>query len=323
MWKSLFRRALLGSVAIVGVLALGAVPANAAHVGCGATITQSTVLDSDLTDCSQDGLVIGADGITLDLDGHTIDGQGGFSGVSNDGSYDGITIKDGRIKQFEFAVDMYEANDVTVSGLFASETISHAVLFVRSNSCVLRGSISYRTGAGLVNPLESTNCLIEHNASFSTGENRAEAIFLFKAVNATVRWNWVSGAYRGIHLGSASNNVITNNFLWGNVRGIEVFDSTDSHLLWNVVTNSQESGIHIWNDGVLGTEIFGTRIIGNVARHNGDDGIHVDDKDTFIARNRANRNADLGIQAVPGVTDGGGNTARGNGNAAQCTNVAC
>jgi hypothetical protein len=323
MSKSSFRRTFLGVVAAACILALSAVPANASHVACGATITQNTVLDSDLTDCPQDGLKIGADGITLDLDGHTIDGRGGFSGVSNDGSYDGITIRDGRVKQFEFAVDMYEANDVTVSGLIASEIISHAVLFVRSNNCVLRRSISYRTGAGLVNPLESTNCLIEHNASFSTGANRAESIFLFKAVNATVRWNWVSGAYRGIHLGTARNNTIKHNFLWGNVRGIEVFDSTDSHLLWNAVTNSQESGIHIWNDGVLGTEVFGTRIIGNLARRNGDDGIHVDDPDTFIARNWANRNADLGIQAVPGVTDGGANRARFNGNPAQCTNVAC
>ena len=32
----------------------------------------------------------------------------------------------------------------------------------------------------------------------------------------------------------------------------------------------------------------------------------------------ANDNGDLGIEAVSGVTDGGGNRARGNGNPAQC-----
>jgi len=32
---------------------------------------------------------------------------------------------------------------------------------------------------------------------------------------------------------------------------------------------------------------------------------------------------EVGIEAVPGVTDGGGNRAHGNGNAAQCLNVAC
>jgi hypothetical protein len=42
-----------------------------------------------------------------------------------------------------------------------------------------------------------------------------------------------------------------------------------------------------------------------------------------FADNRANNNADLGIQAVPGVIDGGGNTAFGNGNPLQCLNVVC
>jgi len=32
---------------------------------------------------------------------------------------------------------------------------------------------------------------------------------------------------------------------------------------------------------------------------------------------------DLGIEAVPGVTDGGGNHAAANGNPAQCVNLAC
>jgi hypothetical protein len=39
--------------------------------------------------------------------------------------------------------------------------------------------------------------------------------------------------------------------------------------------------------------------------------------------NVAVRNDDLGIEAVPGVTDGGGNHAAANGNPTQCTNVAC
>jgi len=35
------------------------------------------------------------------------------------------------------------------------------------------------------------------------------------------------------------------------------------------------------------------------------------------------RNADLGIEAVFGVIDGGGNRARANGNPLECTNVFC
>ena len=60
----------------------------------------------------------------------------------------------------------------------------------------------------------------------------------------------------------------------------------------------------------------------NTASHNGDDGIDADSALLTIERNTTERNQDLGIEAVPGVTDGGGNTARFNGNAAQCAGVA-
>ena len=44
---------------------------------------------------------------------------------------------------------------------------------------------------------------------------------------------------------------------------------------------------------------------------------------TTIAGNTANENGDFGIDAVAGVTDGGGNLASGNGNPPQCRNVLC
>ena len=42
-----------------------------------------------------------------------------------------------------------------------------------------------------------------------------------------------------------------------------------------------------------------------------------------LARNHANGNIDLGIEAGEGVTDGGGNDAVGNGDPRQCAGVAC
>jgi hypothetical protein len=61
----------------------------------------------------------------------------------------------------------------------------------------------------------------------------------------------------------------------------------------------------------------------NIAIGAGDDGIDVDNAATTLTRNLALHNGDLGMEAVPGVVDGGGNHAAGNGNTAQCTNVAC
>ena len=42
-----------------------------------------------------------------------------------------------------------------------------------------------------------------------------------------------------------------------------------------------------------------------------------------VTANTAHDNIDLGIEAVPGVVDGGGNSASCNGNPLQCTNVFC
>ena len=44
---------------------------------------------------------------------------------------------------------------------------------------------------------------------------------------------------------------------------------------------------------------------------------------TSIGDNSANLNAGLGISAIAGVTDLGGNSANGNGNSLQCQNVFC
>jgi parallel beta-helix repeat protein len=61
----------------------------------------------------------------------------------------------------------------------------------------------------------------------------------------------------------------------------------------------------------------------NVATGAGDDGFDVNNSSAKLTRNQAAGNRDLGIEAVAGVIDGGGNRAHGNGDPRQCTNVAC
>jgi hypothetical protein len=54
-----------------GQVTLDRVETEYRHVGCGDTITTDTTLESDLVNCPNNGIVIGADNITLDLNGHT------------------------------------------------------------------------------------------------------------------------------------------------------------------------------------------------------------------------------------------------------------
>ena len=87
-------------------LLVGGGRAFASHVGCGDTITADTTLDSDLENCPNNGVVIGAAGITLDLNGHRIDGDGTpaasccDAGVLNEG-FNGVTVEHGSVREFE------------------------------------------------------------------------------------------------------------------------------------------------------------------------------------------------------------------------------
>ena len=74
--KTLVCKAMTLALVVAGFTVLGGGQALASHVGCGDTITTDTTLDSDLANCPNNGIVIGADNITLDLNGHTIDGDG-------------------------------------------------------------------------------------------------------------------------------------------------------------------------------------------------------------------------------------------------------
>jgi hypothetical protein len=102
-------------------------------------------------------------------------------------------------------------------------------------------------------------------------------------------------------------------------------------LAWNTAQalgNHVQCGDVITQDTTLGIHVDGkyggvASVIRNIAEHNGDDGFDVAAPTSVVQRNTANENGDLGTEAVPGVIDGGGNGAFGNGNPLQCLNVVC
>jgi large repetitive protein len=91
-----------------------------------------------------------------------------------------------------------------------------------------------------------------------------------------------------------------------------------------VVADNTVTQTGLYEDGIrVEPQAGGTLVEGNLSTRHGDDGIDVDSRATTVTANVANDNADLGIEAVPGVKDGGGNQASGNGNPAQCVGVVC
>jgi hypothetical protein len=101
------------------------------------------------------------------------------------------------------------------------------------------------------------------------------------------------------------------------IGGGIVLSGDNFTVVANLVSEIDADGIRVE------PEASGTLLKANAATRNGDDGIDVESPATTVTTNVANDNEDLGIEAVEGVTDGGGNRASGNGNPAQCVGVAC
>jgi parallel beta-helix repeat protein len=304
----------LWKVLVVTGLALAMLPAAASArpaVGCGAVLTRDTVLTADLVDCPGDGLVVGADGIRITLNGHSITGTGapGSAGIRNHG-HDGVTIEDGDfvgldISGFQTGILLVGADRNRVRDLFV-EGSSHGIALVRSNGG-----------------------LIERNAARGGSLNRCDrpafvAIALFRSNRNLLRDNIAELSDFGISLSGSNRNRIKRNQAAplgsdGNAcTGIALFGAHFNAVEGNTAANNVDAGIHVRRLS------RGTLVAANLAdRNGGGDGILVDNPRTTITANSANLNLDYGIEAVAGVTDGGGNTASGNGNPAQCLNVAC
>jgi parallel beta-helix repeat protein len=195
---------------------------------------------------------------------------------------------------------------------------------------------------------DSSHNLIKGNL-FS--HNRFYGVVLERADRNQVRGNRsVRDGEVGIYVAPGNRNVIAGNRVShvgrgeGEARAIEI-DGGDHNVI------ARNSAQDTEGDAILVGCPRCPVVVGNVVRRNrirgaGEDGVHVDNaKHTLLKRNHAfganddgldanslttkfirneaRRNGDLGIDAVRGAIDGGGNKASGNGDPRQCTNVTC
>ena len=98
-------------------------------------------------------------------------------------------------------------------------------------------------------------------------------------------------------------------------------DADGTQIRGNVVQAAGAIGIVV--DLEQPGPVLDTLVVGNSVAGAASDGIQVNSATTTITHNVADHNGNLGINAIAGVTDGGGNHAAGNGNPLQCTNVKC
>jgi parallel beta-helix repeat protein len=188
----------------------------------------------------------------------------------------------------------------------------------------------------------SADNLIEGNLISDSGPG----ILIEKADRNRVRRNRFVRNGAGLIVAPGSKNVIARNHFFKDGDGVAIEKGRGNVVARNVVVRARKTGIYLGlknppiggsrnvarrnrvrrsgDDGFLVNKKDGHSLLRrNVAKRAGDDGFDVESRTTKLTDNRAVRNADLGIEAVRGVIDGGGNEASGNGDPRQCVNVTC
>jgi parallel beta-helix repeat protein len=122
----------------------------------------------------------------------------------------------------------------------------------------------------------------------------------------------------------ANHNLIAGNSIRdtdGSAITLGTFGGVGNVVRSNHIHGAGKDGVHVF--AKVGKKPKHTLLKRNHVFGAKDDGLDANAPTTKLTRNEARRNGDLGIEAVPGVIDGGGNKASGNGDPRQCANITC
>lgn len=242
-----------------------------------------------------------------------------------------VTVEHNTVSHSEFGgIVMFRSRHVLVADNSVSKNRNDVGIGILDNSDrnrVVRNSSS-QNGAGIALDKGAGHNLIRGNGVTSNGDGVVLDVGTHdnRVANNSLRHN----LFAGVAVVGSDDNVITRNSVIANDRGeshggiyvLSLPDDPGKTSDRNLISRNTLIANH--GDGILLNADQRRNVIkSNRARRNTDDGIDVEAPKTTLTRNTGNHNHDLGIKAVPGVTDGGGNRARANGNPLQCTNIVC
>jgi parallel beta-helix repeat protein len=329
-------------------MVVGGESALAGAVACGDTITADTTLESDLIDCPNNGIIIGADNITLDLNGHIVDGDDVLVdscpkndvcdvGVLNDG-HNGVTITGGSVTQFAVGVLAARVSDNRLLGISSSRNQFAGLGFFRATRSLVRNSsvsssARPRRGPGLF--LVASDHVRVLNSSFRN--NGDQGIFVGDSDHNLIKGNlFTHNRFYGVVLeGADRNRVRGNRSVRDGQVGFYVAPGDRNVIVGNRVSHSRGLAIEVdgGDDNVIaGNSARDTRgdailvgcprcpvLAGTVVRRSyirgaGEDGIHLDarTKDTIIRRNHVFDAKEDGIDVLSPSTKLTRNEARRN-----------
>ncbi len=335
-----------------------------AQVACGETITASLQLTADLSCTGTRGFVIGADKVTIDLNGFTLSGDGGIGDVAIDNGlgFDGVTVKNGTISDFDECISIGgNAQKNVVSGMRLQFCVNDAIDLNDSDLTKITKTTILNSGQGVQILADGTGNIVEKSFILGSAQHGVQVqgsgnvvqknqltVHGGDGVHVTGSANRVLGNKvdrmngDGIGVEGGTGNEVSKNSVAGGVAfGIQVRNAPATRVVKNTVTGNHETNIAVLGtsdgtvveknvvragttDGIAVEDAVGVRVDGNTAVGNRLNGIVLVSTSTnpSAAKNTATANLSYGLRANTVAVDGGGNKASANGDG-DCLGFVC
>ena len=261
--------ATVSTLAIASALTIGAASAQAQASGvtCGATLTTNTKLTSDLLNCPDNGLLIGADDITLDLNGHTIRGDGAPVASCPDGTvcdvgidstgHDGVTIKGGTVRGFDVGVLVIGAKENRLQRLRSSNNSSFGMIIGDATRSRVDHNSSVGDGISGIVLFDSSRMRIDHNSINGT---TGYAVPVFGSSHNRFDNNALKSDQHGFLLGGSARNPGSND---NEIRGNRLTDGPSIEVDQSSHNRVRNNSLTKPRDGILLIESRRTQVTEN------------------------------------------------------------
>lgn len=188
-------------------------------VSCGAVVTTSVTLTSDL-DCPLSGAIsAGANNIVINLNGHLLQGNDNGNGVGVSG-FSGVTIENGTVETFNFGVGATNAPNLHIIGMRIISNSTDGIAVGLSTGLVISGNLVESNTSQNISASDDT-ATITGNRSVNAG---AAGIMVASVTTATVTSNVTNNnGTQGIDITGMAAGSVTSNISDGNGSdGIDV-----------------------------------------------------------------------------------------------------
>jgi parallel beta-helix repeat protein len=236
-------------------------------VSCGQTIVVDTTLNSNLTNCSADGIVIGVDNIKLNLNGFIIDGVGSNSGILLSNRVGVEIIGPGVVREFSEGILVQSGNNNVINDVILNNNTRGIHTLNSSNNEIRNNTASENTGG-----IQISGGTGDDVAENDTHGNNIVILVSFGKGNLLRENNSHGNALRGIDVSGGKDHIIEENQISEQGTGISIRSGANGTLVErNYVTDNPGGGILLQSaddseivGNIITNSFTGVRMIGGL-----------------------------------------------------------